>query len=257
VYHRVRTTCTQLFALAVIACWASSVLAQQLNQQQRVEVLNQALRAFDRGAQIRRVNRDQALAAFKLYYNLANAYLESGQLSKAILNYRRAEKLIPRDPQLDANLGYARSLCRSQIPASTKRAFLKTLFFWHYNTPLRSRYLAGLAVFILFWLLMIARIYATRFRWRYILIPCLLIWLALGVSVITEVSIQSRQVHGVIVAADVIVRKGNAEGFDPQFKQKLHEGVEFIVVEKRSGWLHIELPDGKTGWIRIGQAELI
>ena len=33
-----------------------------------------------------------------VHYNLGNAYLESGDLGRAILNYLRAEELSPRDP---------------------------------------------------------------------------------------------------------------------------------------------------------------
>ena len=39
-----------------------------------------------------------------LYYNLGNAYFRSGQLGRAILNYKRAELLIPRDADLNFNL---------------------------------------------------------------------------------------------------------------------------------------------------------
>ena len=39
-----------------------------------------------------------------LYYNLANAYLLSDNLGRAILNYRRAEKLDPGDPDIQKNL---------------------------------------------------------------------------------------------------------------------------------------------------------
>ena len=59
---------------------------------------------------------------------------------------------------------------------------------------------------------------------------------------------------GVVLTDDVVVRKGNSEGFEPQFLEPLHQGVEFRVLEQRTGWLSIELPDGKTGWIRADAA---
>ena len=39
-----------------------------------------------------------------VYYNLGNAYLEDGDLGRAVLNYLRAEELSPRDPDVIANL---------------------------------------------------------------------------------------------------------------------------------------------------------
>ena len=45
----------------------------------------------------------------KLYYNLGNAYLKSGDVGRAILWYERALKLMPHDPDLRFNINYARS----------------------------------------------------------------------------------------------------------------------------------------------------
>jgi len=52
------------------------------------------------------------------------------------------------------------------------------------------------------------------------------------------------------------VRKGNGEGYAPQFEQPLHEGVEFTILEQRGGWMHIELTDGNSGWVRQREVEL-
>jgi SH3-like domain-containing protein len=54
----------------------------------------------------------------------------------------------------------------------------------------------------------------------------------------------------------VVVRKGNGEGYDPQFEQPLHDGIEFRVIEQRGGWLRIELADGNQGWVRSREVEL-
>jgi len=44
-----------------------------------------------------------------LYYNLGNAYFKSGQIGKAIALYRQAQKINPRDPDIRANLQFARN----------------------------------------------------------------------------------------------------------------------------------------------------
>lgn len=43
-----------------------------------------------------------------LYFNLGNALFKSGQVGEAIAAYRQAERLAPRDPDLRANLEFAR-----------------------------------------------------------------------------------------------------------------------------------------------------
>jgi tetratricopeptide (TPR) repeat protein len=42
-----------------------------------------------------------------LFYNLGNAYFKNGQPGPAILNYRRAQRLAPRNADLAANLRFA------------------------------------------------------------------------------------------------------------------------------------------------------
>lgn len=249
--------------------------AEGLSLQQQVVLLDEAQRAFDEGVALRQTNPSQAGKSFgeaamkfqvlvdsglrngKLYYNLGNAYLENGQLGRAVLNYRRAQEFIPDDPRLDANLRYARSLRRNQIAESGEQAFLQTLFFWHYGTSLHGRFAAAIAVYILLWVLLTARVFFPRLRWRYALIPVAAICLSLSLSVALNMAARNTHHGGVILSDHVIVRKGNGEGFEPQFKEELHEGVEFDLVERRADWLCIQLPDGKTGWIRFRDAEMI
>src|SRR5204862_132447 len=44
-----------------------------------------------------------------LYFNLGNALFKSGRIGRAIANYRLAEQLAPRDPDIRANLRFARN----------------------------------------------------------------------------------------------------------------------------------------------------
>ena len=270
-----------LFAVLVATVAASTQFAHaspasgELSLQNQVEVLNEAVRAFDTGTSLRQSNPNEAGKAFRtaaakfqllvdaglqngrLYYDLGNAYLEAGQVGRAILNYRRAQKLIQDDGRLTANLQYARQLRRNQLPESGEQAFLRTLFFWHYGTSLRGRAIAAVAVWIAFWGLMILGTFAPRLRWRYVVMPLLAASLILAASATVSMFADARQRAGVVVMDNVTVRKGNGEGFEPQFKEQLHEGVEFDVLETRTDWLLIQLPDGKTGWIRSREAGLI
>ena len=263
------------FTLIALLFWLSAALADEPTRAEQVATFNEALRAFDHGNELRRSNPPEAARAFaeatdkfqrltdsgiengKLYYNLGNACLRSGHLGRAILNYRRAEKLTPNDGQLEANLNFARSLRKNQIPTSGEQAFVRTFFAWHYGVPIRYRYAIGLSVYILFWVLLFARMYFKSIRWGLAITPCLVVWLTLGCSVWYGELAQAKDLAGVITADEVIVRKGNGEGFEPQFEQTLNQGVEFSVVEQRKGWIHIRLPDNKTGWIRSRTAELV
>ncbi len=250
-------------------------LAAELSTQEQVGLLNDALRAFDRGTQLSRQSPVQAKEAFceaaalfeqlvdagvqngRLYYNLGNARLRCGQTGLAIAAYRRAERFIPNDARLKENLRYARSLSPYDIRESGERTLVRTILFWHYDTSLRQRFLAGLVAYVLFWSCTIGRTWWRRREWRYPIGVLLLTWVTLSVSVWSDWRSAASPGEGVIVANDVVVRKGNGTGYEPQFEQTLSEGIEFDILEQRNDWLHIRLADGKGGWIRTRDAELI
>ena len=57
----------------------------------------------------------QASAA--VYFNLGNAWFKAGQFGRAICAWRRAQELAPRDPDVRANLQFARSQAGQGAPA--------------------------------------------------------------------------------------------------------------------------------------------
>ena len=55
--------------------------------------------------------------------------------------------------------------------------------------------------------------------------------------------------RGVIVAAEVVGRRGEATTYEPSFTEPLHAGVECTVKERRDGWWLIELDDERETWV--------
>ncbi len=249
--------------------------AAPLGEHQRVALLEKALADFDAGLGMLESDPDGAAAHLRgaadgfetitrggvrngrLYYDLGNTYLQLGRLGSAMVNYRRAEKLIPGDEQLKTNLQYARNLRRNQIATTGSQSLLRTLFFWHFRVPLPTRFLCALVLYVLFWFALLVRPFVRQTGLRLLAVVLAVGWLTLGASTLVEWQLQSRIIAGVIVADEVVVRKGNSANYEPQFKQLLYEGVEFTLLESRGPWLRIELSDGNTGWIRADQAELI
>ena len=48
----------------------------------------------------------------QIYYNLANSYFKNGDYGKAVLNYERAKRLMPRDSDVDYNYNYVLNLVK-------------------------------------------------------------------------------------------------------------------------------------------------
>ena len=62
--------------------------------------------------------------------------------------------------------------------------------------------------------------------------------------------------HGVVTSDQIVVRKGNSETYEAAFTDPLSEGTEFVVLEKRSDWLHVRVGDAGTCWLRQQDVEI-
>jgi hypothetical protein len=193
----------------------------------------------------------------ELYYNLANAYFLNNQLGKAILNYRRAEKLHSSDENIQKNLAFARSKRIDKIPVKTEKRVLQTLFFWHYDLSIKTKFLLTCIFFGITCLCITGTIwFARNGPLMTIAIVCCVLTVCFLASVSVESGSSSR-ICGVVTAKEVVARQGDGQNYPPSFKEPLHEGTEFDLLEKRPGWLHIKLSDDSDGWIPDTSDDLI
>jgi len=194
----------------------------------------------------------------KLYYNLANAYFLHGQFGKAILNYRKAAKIDNSDENIQKNLAFARSKRIDQIAVKAERRVLQALFFWHYDFPLKTKFMLACIFFGIVCVCTTAAIwFGINTAWTVPAIICGVLILCFLVSVALDYKTLSSKVCGVITAKEVTARQGDGENYTPSFKEPLHEGTEFDLLENRPGWFHIKLSDDSDGWIPNNAAELI
>lgn len=194
----------------------------------------------------------------KLYYNLANAYFLKQDLGRAILNYRRAQRLTTSDPRIAKNLAFARSKRIDQISLKSEQRVMQTLFFWHYDFSLRTKFMLACVFFAvvcgaltaMIWLGRSAAVTAT-------LVVAGILLLCFGTSVVVQAQSEAGAIGGVITAEKVIARQGDGNNYQASFKEPLHSGTEFDVLEQRAGWMHIQLADQTDCWIPTTAAELI
>jgi hypothetical protein len=194
----------------------------------------------------------------KLYYNLANAYFLKGDIGRAILNYRRAERLDKSDTNIQKNLTFARSRRIDKVKEKTEKRVLHTLFFWHYDFSIRTKFIITCIFFA------VVCISVTAMIWFGRIAPIKLAMIISGIlmfcflaSVVTEVSGKAGKACGVVTVDEVIARQGDGRNYSASFKEPLHAGTEFDLLEHRAGWLHIRLSDDSEGWIPDNSADLI
>jgi tetratricopeptide (TPR) repeat protein len=188
------------------------------------------------------------LASGNLYFNLGNAYFKAGERGKAILNYERARRFIPADPDLAANLSYAQSLTETE--PCTPGLWQAVLF------PLAHRFATSGLVWatsivytLLLFLLTTYRLWPSRPRWL------LYAAAATGVLVlITSTSLLRRLLTDEWQRQGVVVRKGEAPTrFEPAENGTVHfvlrEGALVRIAGTRENWIEVGRCDGRRGWI--------
>lgn len=193
-----------------------------------------------------------------LYYNLANSYMLKGDIGRAILNYRRAYKLDQSDPYIQKNLDFARTRRVDKIEMAVEKKVLSRLFFWHYDFSTSVKFYTSLALFVIICVLISVRIWYSRIpglTWLTVILA--VVFFCMAVSVGVDQYIMTNYKSGVIIAGEVTARQGDGDNYEMAFKDPLHAGTEFEVIEQRPGWIHISLSSGDDAWIPEASAGII
>lgn len=204
-----------------------------------------------------RIVRDGDVENGGLYYNIGNAYFRMKDVGRAILNYRRAEQLMPNDPNLHQNLSYARARRLDDIQEPQKKKVLHTLFFWHHDLspPVRSALFA--AAFVVAWAAAGLRLFVRRPFVTCTAAASAVLALAFLGSVVVESVQKQRREPGVVLSEQVVARKGDSRTYEPSFKEPLHAGTEFSLIEDRGEWYQIKLADGRRCWVPAADVGLV
>ena len=183
-----------------------------------------------------------------VYFNLGNALFKSGRLGPAIVAYRQAQELTPRDPDVRANLQFARNKAgggQSSPPAPTRRALAAL-------TRDEWTLLAAAAVWGWFALLALG-------EWRASLKRSLggwtatLGWLAalFTVCLLAALTTRANTREAVIVSTEVVVRYGPLEESKSYYTAR--NGAELRVLGEKDDWLQVTDSAQRAGWLRRNQ----
>jgi hypothetical protein len=195
---------------------------------------------------------DQGPISANLCFNQGNAWFKAGELGKAIVSYRLAARLAPRDPDLEANLRMARELVGGAPPPAPA--------WWQRLTrPLTLDEWTGLATVCLWTccaLLAFRELRPHRERG----VPR---WLAMALAglVISGMGLCGAWLDHegasavVVTVPEAVVRYGPLE-VSPQL-QVVPDGLELKVLDRKDDWLQVGgLPRG-TGWLNATNVTVV
>jgi hypothetical protein len=192
-----------------------------------------------------------------LLFNLGNAYYRSGEIGKSILCYERARKLMPRDRDVYTNLDLARLATVDKIEKPVR------LVIWDWLDSVRDSFsLYELAaIFQVLGFVALGSFLAWRFapaRWRkglqVVLVICLMAYVVSGAWYGWRSVLDARKL-AIVTAVKTDVCSAPDSSSTQLFS--LHEGTKVRYGERLTGWVSVQLVDGRKGWVPIGDVERI
>lgn len=183
-----------------------------------------------------------------VFFNLGNVYYQSGDLGHALVNYRRAQNLTPRDADLNVNMALSRA--RRLDIQGDETGLLESLGVL--TTGVLTSIELGwitLALWTLWFGLLSAAV--LRAQWRDALRAPLII---LGVIALAGIVLLGSRLYvasstpsAVVIESSVNAMSGPGDAYLELFQ--LHEAAELRLLDQRADWLRFALPDGRQGWI--------
>lgn len=185
-----------------------------------------------------------------LIYNRGNAWFKAGEIGRAICAYREALTISPRDPDLRANLRFARD--QVQGPTLRESRFLRWLGSL---TVTEWTWLATVPLWVLL-LLMAAMQWrpALRASLRVYVVAAALATVAFGVCTVVALQASRSTAQAIVTADEVTVRHGPLE--DSAMAFTAHDGAELRVLDTKDDWVQVTPDSRRVGWLQRSQVVL-
>ena len=246
------------FVLLLISCCFAN--ASEMNAQ--FDHANQAYRSgnYQKCVQFYQSILSQGYESADLYYNLGNAYYKMNNVPAAILQYERARRLSPSDPDIAHNIALANLRVTDKIDAIPELFFIS---WWHDLLDLRSAdQWAWIAIASLWGTVLATTLLLTNLlpgSVRTMLSALVFAGILFSVVSLTGMiarSLSEKNHHfAIIFSPSVTVKSAPDENSTNLFV--LHEGVKVELLDQVSQWSKFKLADGKIGWTRSSTFEVI
>ncbi|QDU89709.1 hypothetical protein Pla175_31040 [Pirellulimonas nuda] len=222
----------------------------------------EAKQAFAHAAEKYQLLVDAGVENSRLYVNLANAYLQSGQPGASIANYTRALRIHPTNRVAQLNLRHAtQSLGPAGAEAPTpgggglaSAAAAAGGWLWGHAGP-RGLVAAAVAGWLAFWLVIGLRLHGLRYAWKTIATAAAVVAIA-SAGLYASNRGGADSLTAVVTAPAAALREGDGDHF-PVAGVALSEGQRVEVAKQRGGWLKVRSRSGQTGWVELRSVEVI
>lgn len=246
-----KTVASLLFALLVTATGGQPLCAAEVSAE-----FEAANRLYEQGKYAEAEAGYQKLVdagsvSSALYFNLGNACFKSGKIGRALAAYRRAERLAPRDPDIRANLQFARNHIQGPtlVPTRWQR--------WLGTLTLDEWARLAAAAFWLFFLLLAAGQWRPEWRRRLNVYAAMIggAFVVLCACLLLALHEQRPNRAAIVVAPEAVVRQGPLEDALQAFVA--NDGAELEVLDRKDNWLQVGAGKRQVGWIKSDAVMLL
>ena len=198
--------------------------------------------------------------SFELFYNLGCCYYRMGNLTKSIIAYERALRLSPGDSDTRFNLQLLRSKTVDKVISDDDIFFV----VW-YESCVNAMSADGWARFGLFALVLSLLLFAgfiisdkvsLRKSFFYSAIVLLCVFITSNIFAFQQKQAYFCRDKAVVIKPSINVMKTPSDNSSEAFV--IHEGTSVKIIDRTiKGWFSVKLGDGREGWLKIKQVEII
>ncbi len=239
------------FILLIVLCafkLNAATIGEQFDQANKLYEIGR----YDESASVYESIINSGHQSVAIYFNWGNALFKSGKVGKAIYAYLNAERLSPRDPDVKANLEFARKTI------SNGAVIVKKRWIDYINKfSLNEWTICTAFVFWCFFVMLamcqwrIEYKNKLRFSIKISLVMLIFFGLCLGLSAYDRVKNRT---------AIVIVKEGNAHQgpFDESpNKFTIIDGLEFNILDTKGDWIQVIDSSNRVGWVKTNEVTVL
>jgi tetratricopeptide (TPR) repeat protein len=247
--------------VSVAAAWL--LFAQAGQAQTPEDIFKRGNAAYEEGRYEAAAEAYRSLLRYEIHdpvveYNLGNAEFRLGNVGRAILHYERAKRLDPVEPDIRANLEFARSVCFDRVEAPQQAVVLRWMHAAQNRLgPDRQAWVVLATVWLI--VALVAWCFSRPGGWS-----AAYGWMLAVLLLVLVVSVASW--HGTLgrlernnaaVVLDDVVEVLAGPGYNNPALFTVHEGLTLQIRAEREEWLQVSLPNGLNGWIAKESVEKV
>ncbi len=194
------------------------------------------------------------------YFQRGNAYYKQCDYVNAMLCYKRAQKMAPLNKDIEHNIEITRSKTIDRMPPESNIFFVEWYKGFVMMNTIDTWAIISIVSLIVALLLFLSYLFVSNMLVRKVsFYACCVLFLTFCFSVLFAWNRKYiLNTHDTAVVKDEIVVIRNLPTPKAQESAVIHEGTCVRITDTdMNGWYGIRLSDGREGWVKTSQLELI